>query len=59
MRRRDAVAMSNERIIEAIDYIQEQIDDGYVELSRWDVAEMEIIELALKEYKINHGLNMI
>jgi hypothetical protein len=59
MRRKNVADMDNERIIEAIDYIQEQIDGGYVELSRWDVAEIEIIELALKEYKINHGLNMI
>lgn len=49
--------MDRRRIIEVIDTIEKQINKGYIDFGFFDNAEIETIELAIKEFKINHKLN--
>ena len=51
--------MDRKRILECIEMIEKQIKKGYIDLGLFDVAEVEIIDLAIKEFKVNHGLNDI
>lgn len=51
--------MDRERILDGINMIEKQIEKGYIDLGLFDVAEVEIVDLAIKEFKINHGLNDI
>lgn len=49
--------MDRWRIIEGVNTIEKQINNGYIDFGFFENAEIEIIELAIKEFKINHGLN--
>ena len=51
--------MDRKRILDGIKMIENQIEKGYIDLGLFDVAEVEIVDLAIKEFKINHGLNDI
>lgn len=51
--------MDKKRIIECIDLVEKQIENGYIKLEFFDNAEVEVVEQAIKEFKINHGLNNI
>ena len=48
--------MDRQREIEALDFVQNQIKNGYINLTFYDVAEIEMVERAIEEYRENHGL---
>ena len=49
--------MNRKRIIEGISMIENQIEKGYIDIGWFDDAELDIVSLAIKEFKTNHGLN--
>jgi hypothetical protein len=51
--------MDTKRILECVNYVEKQIKGGYISLGLYDVAEVEVVEQAIKEFKSNHGLNNI
>lgn len=48
--------MNRQREIEAFDFVQNQIKNGYINLTFYDVAEIEMVERAIEEYRDNHEL---
>lgn len=45
-----------EKIVEALKYIEGQLEDGYIDLGLHDNDELELIEQAINEFKVNHGI---
>lgn len=50
--------MDREEIIDALNYIIGQLKWGYLDLGCCDEDELEVVEQAIKEYIINHGLEV-
>ena len=47
--------IDKDKVIEALEYIDVQLEYGYIDLGLNDEEELNIVNQAIKEYKTNHG----
>lgn len=47
---------NKEEIMESLSYINAQLEGGYIDLGLHDEKELKLVEQAIKEYEVNHGM---